>query len=522
MKGAVAAGHPLTAEAGARILAEGGNAVDACIAAACTSWVAESPLTGPGAGGFMLVHHARDAADRLLDFFVAVPGRGLPESAGAEMAAVDVAFDEQTTQVFHVGAASCAVPGAAAGLAAAHRRFARLPWAELVAPAVELARAGVPVNEGQAFLHRILDPVLRREPAGRRVYGAERPLAEGATLTMPELAHTLEWLAAEGVDVLYRGELARRVSEAVQEAGGRITEEDLASYRVVRRRPVRAPFRGSEFVSNPPPSSGGLLIAFALAVLDRLEPPGPAGGADAVARVVEAMRAAGRARGRGFLAGLYRGGAAARMLAEDRVAAAVEAARAGLRAPAREPAGFPSTTHISVVDAQGNAASLSASTGCGSGFFVPGTGVQLNNMLGEPDLAPAGRAVRPGERLTSMMAPSLVLSGGRPRLVVGSAGSIRLRGAILQIVVNVLDHGMSVGEAIAAPRVHLEGEELQLEGGFQPAAADLLEEDGYPVTRWAARNLYFGGAAAVAFREDGGLEAAGDPRRSGAGIVVAA
>jgi gamma-glutamyltranspeptidase/glutathione hydrolase len=121
-----------------------------------------------------------------------------------------------------------------------------------------------------------------------------------------------------------------------------------------------------------------------------------------------------------------------------------------------------------------------------------------------------------------MMAPSLVLSGGRPRLVVGSAGSIRLRGAILQIVVNVLDHGMSVGEAIAVPRVHLEGEELQLEGGFQPAAADSLEEDGYPVTRWTARNLYFGGAAAVAFREDGGLEAAGDPRRSGAGIVVAA
>jgi gamma-glutamyltranspeptidase/glutathione hydrolase len=173
------------------------------------------------------------------------------------------------------------------------------------------------------------------------------------------------------------------------------------------------------------------------------------------------------------------------------------------------------------VDANGNAASHSGSTGCGSGFFVPGTGIQLNNMLGESDLTAAGRSARPGERLTSMMAPSVVLANGRPRLVVGSAGSIRLRGAVLQTVLNVVDHRMSVEDALAAPRVHLEGEVLQLEGGFDPAAADRLEEGGYQIVRWSGRNLYFGGAAAVAFHEGGGLEAAGDPRRSGAGVVVA-
>lgn len=520
MKGAVAAGHPLTAAAGARMLEEGGNAVDACVAAAFVSWVAESPLTGPGAGGFMLVHRARDRSDRVLDFFAAAPGRGLLPGDGGEMAAVDVAFDARATQVFFVGAASCAVPGAPAGLALAHRRYGRLPWAELLVPAVEAARRGVELNAGQAFLHRILDPILRREAAGRRVYGAERPLAEGDALQMRELAETLERLAAEGVETLYRGELARRTSEAVLERGGRITEADLGAYRVVQRRPVRAAYRGVEFVSNPPPSSGGLLVAFALRILDRLGPSARSGSAAAIAQLAEAMREAARVRGGGFLAELYRGGAPGRILADDHVAAAVCAIRDRMPLPGGEPSGSPSTTHISVVDALGNAASLSASTGCGSGFFVPGTGIQLNNMLGESDLTGDGRIARPGERLTSMMAPSLVLADGRPRLVVGSAGSIRLRGAVLQTVLNVVDHRMSVGEALAAPRVHLEGDVLQLEGGFDPAAADGLEQRGYEVVRWSERNLYFGGAAAVAFREDGGLEAAGDPRRSGAGVVV--
>jgi gamma-glutamyltranspeptidase/glutathione hydrolase len=166
MKGAVAAGHPLTAEAGAEILAEGGNAVDACIAAAFVSWVAESPLTGTGAGGFMLVHRASDASDRLLDFFVALPGRDLGTGGKARMNEVNVEFDAGKQQIFRIGAASCAVPGAIAGLGAAHTAYSRMPWADLVAPAARLARKGVVLNEQQAFLHRILDPVLRAEPEG--------------------------------------------------------------------------------------------------------------------------------------------------------------------------------------------------------------------------------------------------------------------------------------------------------------------------------------------------------------------
>jgi len=520
MKGAVAAGHPVTAAAGAEILERGGNAVDACVAAAFVSWVTESPLTGPGAGGFLLVHRASDRSDRVLDFFVAIPGLGLERDPGTEMTAVAVPFDADTTQIFRIGGASCAVPGAPAGLGEAHRLYGRLPWPELLEPAIAVAKAGVELSREQAFLHEILDVALRATPEGRLIYGTDAPLGQGALLRMEDLAGTLETLADEGPDAFYRGRIAREIAASVREQGGRITEDDLSSYRVVRRRPVRAAFRGHEFVSNPPPSSGGLLIAFALRVLDRLGSGGGTSTVEAVRALAEVMREATRAREGRFAGDLYRGGLADRLLGEERVAEAAAAARARTRPVTPEPAGMRSTTHISVVDEAGNAASLSASTGCGSGLVVPGTGVQLNNMLGEADLNLGARASTPGRRLTSMMSPSIVLAEGRPRVVVGSAGSNRLRAAILQIVVNVVSHGMSAEEAIDAPRVYLEGSELHLEGGIDPSVAEGLERGGYQVVRWRDRNLFFGGASAVAFRADGGLEAAGDPRRGGAGVVV--
>jgi gamma-glutamyltranspeptidase / glutathione hydrolase len=519
--GAVAAGHPRTAAAGARALMEGGNAVDACVAAGFVSWVVESPLTGPGAGGFMLVHRARDRSDRLLDFFVAVPGRGLPPDAAAEQDFVDIAFAPEYVARYGVGAASCGVPGTVAGLADAHRLYGRLPWTEVVAPAIEVARAGLEVSTAQAVLHAVLDPVLRWGAEARRIYGGERPLRAGDRLLADDLADTLELLAVEGADAFYRGDLARTISACVREQGGLITQEDLAAYRVVRRTPTRAPFRGHEFVSNPPPSSGGVLIALALRLFERLGPPDAPGSSAAVVRLAEVMREATRARGGAFVRDLHRGGLAGRLLADGYVEEAVARIRARVRGPAGEPVALPSTTHVSAVDQAGNAASLSASTGTGSGVVVAGTGIHLNNMLGEEDLRESLARAPRGQRLTSMMAPSLVLRDGRPRLVVGSAGSARLRGAILQIVVNVLDHGMPVEQAIGMPRVHLDERGLQLEGGIDGAVADELEALGYPVVRWEGLNLFYGGAAVVALGEDGRLEAAGDPRRGGAGVVVA-
>jgi gamma-glutamyltranspeptidase/glutathione hydrolase len=516
MRGAVAAGHTLTAEAGAEVLREGGNAVDACIAAACMSWVTESTLTSPGGGGFLLVR-ASTGRVRLHDFFTTIPGRGL-DGPPREMEAVDVEFDRGASQIFRIGAASCAVPGAIAGLAAAHRAYATLPWRRLLEPAIAVAREGHELTKPQAFLHAILDVILRRTDAGREIFGPGGVrLAAGDRLVMPDLAATLEQLAEHGAAVFYGGELGRRVSRHVRAEGGSLTEEDLAEYRVISRRPIRSSFDGHEFVSNPPPSSGGILIAYGLQLVSRLGAGGPAGSAEAISRVAEVMREQTRARGGSFTSDLYRGGLANRLFAGvDAAAERIEARDAG-RA---EPVGAPGTTHISVVDADGNAASLTASNGSGSGVIVPGTGIHLNNMLGEYDLNPVGRTARAGRRLTSMMAPSLVLDGGQPRLVVGSAGSVRLRGAILQIVLNAAVHGMEVGRAIAHPRVHLEEPHLHCEGGSDPAELDRLAQWGYELVRWRRRNLYFGGAAAVELREDGSLDAAGDPRRGGHGVIV--
>jgi len=524
MKGAVAAGHPLTAEAGARILSEGGNAVDACIAAAFTSWVVESPLTGPGAGGFMLVHRARDSSTRLLDFFVATPGLGRTASGRtAEMESVDIDFEGgESSQVFRIGSASCAVPGAAAGLAEAHRAYATLPWRTLLEPAIELARGGFELTRPQAYLHAILDVILRHTDEGRRVYGkGGARLAAGDRVVLPDLAGSLELLADHGPGVLYGGELGRAILGHLAETGGAITADDLASYRVVRRRPVRAALRGHEFVSNPPPSSGGVLIGYGLRLLDRTGSTAEAGSAEAIALLVEVMREQGRAREGSFTGELYRGGLARRLLSEANLRAALARMRAGPAAPV-ELAGVGGTTHISAVDGAGNAASLSSSTGSGSGVIVPGTGIHLNNMLGEYDLLPRAQRVRHGLRLTSMMAPSIVLGPAGPRLVVGSAGSVRLRGAILQIVVNVVEHGLPVEEAISRPRVHLDEPHVHCEGGHEPQELDRLEQLGYDVIRWRRRNLFFGGAAGVERRADGTLAAAGDPRRGGHGVVVGA
>jgi gamma-glutamyltranspeptidase/glutathione hydrolase len=520
VKGAIAAGHRLTAEAGAAILAEGGNAVDACLAAAFASWVTESPLTGPGGGGFLLVHRARDRKDRLLDFFVATPGKGLRGRKPIEMETIDVDFDGSSSQVFLVGPASCAVPGAVAGLETAHRAYATVPWPRLLEPAIELARNGVELTPQQAYLHAILDLILRHTPEGREIYGQDGRLARGEKVVMPDLARTLVTLADGGARELYRGDLGARVVDHVLENGGSLTRRDLAEYRVIWRRPIRATFEHELFVSNPPPSSGGVLIGYALTLLDRLGANGPAGSAESIQSLVEVMREAARAREGSFAGDLHRGGLARRLYSDEAIRAALKRIKSGATG-VHEQAGAPGTTHISVVDERGNAASLTASTGAGSGVVVPGTGIHLNNMLGEYDLNPSGVDASPGRRLTSMMAPSIVLRGSSPRLVVGSAGSIRLRGAILQLVVNVVRHGMPVEEAIAAPRVHVDDGHGHCEGGADQPELDRLERLGYELIRWRRRNLYFGGAAAVEVREDGSLHAAGDSRRGGHGIVVA-
>lgn len=513
-RGTVAAGHPATAAAGVWALREGGNAVDAAVASVCASLSAESPLTGLGAGGYMLVHEP-GGDGVLLDFFVAAPG-GDRRQRGAELVPVEVDFGG-ATQVFNVGAASCGVPGTPAGLAEACRLFGSMPLSELVRPGVRLAREGAAITRQQAHLLTILAPILTHQSEGAAIYAPEgRLLEEGATFKAPELAETLELLGAEGADPFYRGEIGRRVAAWVEDRGGLVHPEDLSAYEPIAREPVRARFLGHDILTNPPPSSGGLLIAFALDLLERLE------RAD-VETMVAVMEAAQAARTPEFLSGLYTDGFARAFLTEDALAAAAERCRARVR-PAAGGRGDPlgSTTHITAVDRDGRCASVTCSNGTGSGLFVPGTGIHVNNMLGEQDLNPFGfHTTPPGRRMPSMMSPTVVLVAGELEAGLGSGGSNRIRSAIVQTIVRLLSERMPAQRAVAAPRVHFEEGAVQAEPGIDPSALDRLAGRGYEIVRWQSESLFFGGVHAVARDpETGRLAGGGDPRRGGAVAVA--
>jgi gamma-glutamyltranspeptidase / glutathione hydrolase len=490
MKGAVAAGHERTAQAGADVLRAGGNAVDAAIAAVLMSLTAESGLTGLGGGGYMLV--ASPAGEPvLIDFFVESPGRGADPGERAELSPVSVSFGD-AVQVFNVGPASCGTYGLPAGLCEAARRFGSLPLADLVAPAAAAARDGIALTPEQEYVVEILWPILATTPECAALYApAGRPLRTGEVFRNPELADTLERLGREGEEPFYRGDLAAAVLEWLEGRGAMLTAGDLESYRAVDRAPVRVGYRGREVLANPPPSAGGVLIAYALALLERAE--GTASPDDLVA----VMQAAQAERTPEFLEGLADEGFLDRFLAS----------RLG------------STTHISVMDAEGRACGVTCSNGEGSGIVVPGTGLHLNNMLGEQDLNPLGfHRHPPGRRLPSMMSPTVVLAGGAPELVLGSGGSNRIRSAILQTIVNVIDQGMPVDEAVRAPRVHFEDGVVYAEPGVDVSE---LEADGHGIARFRALNLFFGGVQAVERDPaSGALSGGGDPRRGGAAVVA--
>jgi gamma-glutamyltranspeptidase/glutathione hydrolase len=503
-KGIVAAGHPLTAQAGARVLREGGNAVDAAVAAMLTSFVAEPLLTGLGAGGYLMVAGG-GLEPALLDFFIEAPPRATDGSA-AELEAIDVSFGD-AQQVFYIGPASCGVYGTPAGVCEAIARWGTLSLAELVAPAAQLARDGVALNHEQAYIAEILAELLLSSAECAALWAPHgRVLSEGETLRNPELGDALERLGQEGAKPFYQGDIAGAVSEWLAARGGSLTGDALTGSRAQLREPVRMRYRDRHVLTNPPPSAGGTLLAYALGLLDRR--PGP----PSLQEIVAAMAAAQSERTADFLEGLLEEGYLASFL--------------GSRLGA--------TTHISVLDGDGRACSVTCTNGEGSGVVVPGTGMHLNNIMGEEDLSPHGFHRHPaGRRMPSMMAPTVVLRGGERvtgggvrgdgvqrdgevELVLGSAGSNRIRSALLQTIVGVVDHGLDVTEAVSAPRVHFENEIVYAEPGIDVGP---LERAGPEVVAFRARNLFFGGVQAVQSR-DGELHGAGDPRRGGVAVAA--
>jgi gamma-glutamyltranspeptidase/glutathione hydrolase len=507
LKGAVATGHPLTTAAAEAVLRDGGNAFDAIIAAHFMACVAEPVLTSLGSGGYLLAEPAQGRS-RVYDFFAQTPRNKHDHDLDFYPISADFG---PATQEFHIGLASVATPGTVKGMFAVHRDLGTVPMRQLLQPAVQAARQGVPLNRLQAYILEVVSPIyLASAEAGALFGSATHPgktLQEGELLQQPELAATLEALAEEGEALFYLGDIAAAIAGQCRQRG-LLTREDLAHYQVELREPLRVRYRDAELLVNPPPSSGGVLIAFALAMLDGM-PAHRHGSIEHVGQLAEVMALTNRAR----LEALARGGDATEHLLDKNLLRQYRDSVSG------QPFCSRGTTQLSVVDDLGNLASMTVSNGEGCGELVPGTGIMLNNMLGEEDINPGGFFTWPcNTRMTSMMAPS-ILHTSRGRAVLGSGGSNRLRTAILQVILNLVDQGMSIGEAVDAPRCHLESGVLNLEPGACAQETAALEREFGELCQWPEPNLYFGGVHSV-WLDERGLQARGDARRDGKGVVV--
>ena len=508
MSGVVAAGHALTATAAEDVLRAGGNAYDALIAALATSFVAEPVLSSPGGGGFLLAAPAGEGP-RVYDFFVQTP-RGRRPAGEVEFHPVMADFGA-ARQEFHIGRGTAATPGMMRGLAEIHADLATVPLHELVAPACRLAIEGVTVSAYQAYLFGVTEAIFGASEACRAIFGgAGRPgklVQAGERLANPLLADALEAIAVEGADLFYRGEIAASLVSDMA-AGGHLAAADLAGYRVEKRAPLSLDYRGVRILTNPPPASGGTLVGFGLALLGAEEAgAGAFGSAAQVGRLAAVMEATAAARVAHSIETLASLDPASVARWREQVAGRARA--------------FRGTTQVSVIDAAGNVASATVSNGAGSDYVVPGTGIVMNNMLGEADLNPGGFHRWPlDERMTSMMAPTALAWRDGRKVATGSGGSSRIRTALLQVLVNLVDFAMDVEEAVAAPRIHVEDAFLSVEGGFDPERIAPVLAAWPDHQLWDAPNMFFGGAHSVASGPRG-VEGAGDPRRGGACAIVA-
>jgi gamma-glutamyltranspeptidase / glutathione hydrolase len=534
--GAIAAGHPKTAEAGLEMFRLGGNVFDAVVAAVMASFVVEPTLTSPGGGGFLLAH-PQTGQDILFDFFTQTPRQKRPVQE-VDFYPVEVNFGS-VSQEFHIGLGSIAVPGSIAGLFRVHQRLGKLPIAVVAQPAIDYARNGVEMTTFQAYCFQILEPILTANAAVRQIYTHDGKLLQaGMQLVMPELAETLSYLVTEGSRGFYQGEIAQRLVKDCRERGGYLTMADLKHYQVIERSPLVTQYRGKTVLTNPPPSAGGTLIAFALGLLSKVDLTALSfGSIEHLRLLAKVMQLTNLARKDGYDARLYEANVAAQFLASDRL---IEYSN---ELPAIvQPSGNPpevslgiankwgSTTHVSAIDRDGNAASVTTTNGEGSSYLIPGTGIMLNNMLGEADLHPNGfHQWQPDVRISSMMSPTMILDDRHPELVLGSGGSNRIRTAILQVISNWVDFGMAIDAAVNAPRIHWEAGVFNVEPGFGNL---VIDRTAFPfngqLELWGRQNFFFGGVHAVtrgaelagAELADAGLvetalAGAGDRRREG-------
>jgi gamma-glutamyltranspeptidase/glutathione hydrolase len=520
-EGVVAAAHPLASKVGIEILQRGGNAVDAAVATAFALGVVEPNASGIGGGGFMLIYMAKSKEKVTIDYRAKAPGKAKANmflDRGGE-AAVDQ---------MKIGYRSVAVPGTVAGLALALQKYGTMDLKEVMEPAIQLAEQGFPVSKLLNSMMATNAGKLSQFPAAARVFLKHgRPYRVGERLFQKDLAGTYRLIVENGPDVFYKGAIAQAIVDAMKQGGGLITLEDLADYRPVLRPPVQGNYRGYEILSMGPPSSGGTQVIELLNILEgydmaRLGLNSP----QSIAIMAEALKKVFADRAK------YMGDPdfvkipLAELLSKERA----EKLRNGIKVEtSRFPspavaAGFPlqesmQTTHLSIADRAGNLVALTQSLDqfFGSGVVVPGTGILLNDEMGDFSPEPGEpNSIAPGKRPLSSMAPTLVLKEGKPYLSIGMPGATRIISVLPQILMNLIDHGLPIQEAVNAPRIHCVTGELYLESRIPKQVRDALARKGYQFTLKKPFDLYFGGAQGVLVDEKTGLlYGDADPRREG-------
>lgn len=526
-RGMIVSQNSIASEVGAQVLRDGGNAVDAAVAVGFALAVTLPRAGNIGGDGFMIVHDAKSGQTRTLDF------RGVAPARATLAMFIDNKGKERAEASY--GYLAPAVPGTVAGLAEAHRKWGRLPWARLVASAVALARNGVRLSADEAFVFGWGRERLGKSKAALAAYykADGSAYAKDEVLRQPDLANTLDIIARKGADGFYKGEVARKFAADMAAHGGLITEADLAAYRPIERAPLVGSYRGHTILTMPPASAGGATLLNILNILEHFDLK--AMGANSAASLhvmaeamklgyVDRYRALGdtgfvNAPVNGFISKDY---AATRAALID-----PERAKPMRELPAGDPTRFesPSTTHFSIADGEGNVVSTTYTLGSdfGSGVMIEGTGILLNNQMNNFSHEEAWRAqsgggqpplngMQPGKRMLSTMMPTFVMKDGKPWLVTGTPGGSTIITTVVQLVVNVIDHGLNVAEATHQPRIfQSSSNSLRVEPNFNPDTVRLLKAMGHPIES----DETMGSAQSIMI--DKGLFLGGaDPRRPGA------
>lgn len=508
--GVIAAGSELTAEAAAEIFRAGGNAFDAAIAAAWMTFVAEPTATSAGGGGFINIY-TEQGKSYLLDCFAQTPMQKF-NLEHLDFYPVDIDYGG-AIQTFHAGRGSIALPGIILGLFDLHDKFGSIPMTELVQPTIKVAREGLKVDSFLEWCFRLVGPAACSLDSGKALFAPNGELPKvGDLWQMKNFADMLEYLAKNGADEFYKGEVAAKVAKDFAENGGHLTRTDFENFRVEYREPLNIKYRGSNIITNPPPSAGGSMVAFTLKLMEQQSLANMGfGSAEHLSVLASAMRITRTARKEKFDDYIYSPDVIEKFFNESYMHELQNELSESVNKHG-------STTHFSTADRNGNFVAMTSSLGEGSGYVPENTGIMMNNMLGEEDLNPHGfHRWKENRRITSMMSPTIVVKNGRPLIATGTGGANRIRSVIAQVISNFIDFDMSPDEALEQPRIHWEHDTLDLEPGFTEEAKKHINIPGkLRKVYWENKAFYFGGAHTVYASKKGELRAIGDKRRTGA------